>query len=246
MSAAFAHDRFLTTQWSMVLAAGGNAASDESARTEALATLCELYWYPLYAFVRRRGYDPDAAQDLTQAFFTRVIEKAYLRDATPTRGRFRSFLLGSLKHFLANEWDHARALKRGGGAVLLALDVELGEGESRYRLEPADDETPEHLFERQWALSLLERVLTRLREEHNAAGKRAQFDALKPVLTGDPIGETYAQLGERLNMSEGAVKVAVHRLRRRMRALLEEEITRTIADPRDIDDEIQHLFEVLS
>jgi RNA polymerase sigma factor (sigma-70 family) len=243
MSAA--HDRFLTTQWSMVLAAGGTA-SDEMSQTQALATLCELYWYPLYAFVRRRGYDPDAAQDLTQSFFARVIEKAYLRDATPTRGRFRSFLLGSLKHFLANEWDHAHALKRGGGVTVLPLDVELGDGENRYRLEPADDETPEHLFERQWALALLERTLARLREEHAEAGKGAQFDVLKPVLTGEPLDETYAQLGERLGMSEGAVKVAVHRLRRRMRALLEEEIARTVADPREADDEIQYLFGVLS
>jgi RNA polymerase sigma factor (sigma-70 family) len=241
MSAA--HDRFLTTQWSVVLAAGGTASAESAA---ALATLCELYWYPLYAFVRRRGHDPDAAQDLTQAFFTRVIEKAYLRDATPSRGRFRSFLLGSLKHFLANEWDHARAQKRGGGATMVPLDVELGAGETRYRLEPADDETPERLFERQWALALLERVLGRLREECDAAGKRAQLDTLKPVLTGEPTGETYAQLGERLGMSEGAIKVTVHRLRRRLRALLEEEIARTVADPRDVDDEIQHLFEVLS
>jgi RNA polymerase sigma factor (sigma-70 family) len=241
MSAA--HDRFLTTQWSVVLAAG-RSSSDESAA--ALATLCELYWYPLYAFVRRRGHDPDAAQDLTQAFFARVIEKAYLRDATPARGRFRSFLLGSLKHFLANEWDHARALKRGGGATMVPLDVELGEGETRYRLEPSDDETPERLFERQWALALLERVLARLRDECEQAGKGAQLDALKPVLTGEPTGETYAQLGERLGMSEGAVKVTVHRLRKRIRALLEEEIARTVADQRDVDDEIHHLFEVLS
>jgi RNA polymerase sigma factor (sigma-70 family) len=235
-------DRFLTTQWSVVLAAG-HATSAESA--QALATLCELYWYPLYAFVRRRGYDPDAAQDLTQAFFARVIEKAYLRDATPARGRFRSFLLGSLKHFLANEWDHARALKRGGGAVLLPLDVELGEGETRYRLEPADDETPERLFERQWALALLERVLARLRDESEQAGRGAQLAALKPVLTGEPLDGTYAQVGERLGMSEGAVKVTVHRLRRRTRELLQEEIARTVDDPRDVDDEIRHLFEVL-
>jgi len=240
MSAAA--DRFLTTQWSVVLAAG-HASAEESA--QALATLCELYWYPLYAFVRRRGYDPDVAQDLTQAFFTRVIEKAYLRDATPTRGRFRSFLLGSLKHFLANEWDRTQALKRGGGVVVLPLEVELGEGETRYRLEPADDETPERLFERQWGLALLERVLARLREEFEQAGKGAQLEVLKPVLNGEPIDETYAQLGERLGMSEGAVKVAVHRLRRRMRALLLEEIARTVDDPRDVEDEVHHLFEVL-
>jgi RNA polymerase sigma factor (sigma-70 family) len=238
-----AHDRFLTTQWSVVLAAGGKS-SRESA--EALATLCELYWYPLYAFVRRRGYDADAAQDLTQAFFARVIEKAYLRDATPTRGRFRSFLLGSLKHFLANEWDHARALKRGGGVTMVPIDVELGAGEARYRLEPPDDDTPERVFERRWALALLERVVARLREEYDNAGKADQFDALKFVLTGDPADETYAQLGERMKMSEGAVKVSVHRLRKRMRALLQEEIARTVADPREVDDEIQHLFEVLS
>jgi RNA polymerase sigma-70 factor (ECF subfamily) len=236
------HDRFLTTQWSVVLAAG-DAASSESA--QALATLCELYWYPLYAFVRRRGYDPEAAQDLTQAFFVRVIEKAYLRDATPTRGRFRSFLLGSLKHFLANEWDHARALKRGGGAPMLSLDVELGEGETRYRLEPADDETPERLFERQWALTLLTRVVARLRDEWQQAGKGDRFDALRPALTGEPDAQTYAQVGERLGMSEGAVKVAVHRLRRRVRTLLQEEIARTVEDPGEVEDEISHLFEVL-
>jgi RNA polymerase sigma factor (sigma-70 family) len=241
------HARFLTTQWSVVLAAArleSGPASAESA--QALATLCELYWYPLYAFVRRRGYDPDAAQDLTQAFFTRVIEKAYLRDATPTRGRFRSFLLGSLKHFLANEWDHARALKRGGGAPLLPLEVEIGQGETRYRLEPSSDETPERVFERQWATALLDRVLVRLREEQEQAGKGAQLDALKPALTGEPIDDTYAQLGARLGMSAGAVKVAVHRLRRRVRALLQEEIARTVEDPRHVDDEIQHLFEAVS
>ncbi len=241
MSAA--HDRFLTTQWSVVLAAG-DQSSRESA--EALATLCELYWYPLYAFVRRRGYDADAAQDLTQAFFTRVIEKAYLRDATPTRGRFRSFLLGSLKHFLANEWDYDRARKRGGGATMVPVDVEFGVGEARYRLEPPDDDTPERVFERRWALALLERVVARLREEYAEADKLTQFDALKFVLTGDPADQTYAQIGERLTMSEGAVKVAAHRLRKRMRALLQEEIARTVADPGDVDDEIRHLFEVLS
>jgi len=240
MSAA--HDRFLTTQWSVVFAAG-EGASDRS--SEALATLCELYWYPLYAFVRRRGYDPDTAQDLTQAFFARVIEKAYLRDATPTRGRFRSFLLGSLKHFLANEWDHAHAQKRGGGATMLPLEVELQQGETRYRLEPVNDETPERLFERQWGLTLLERVVTRLRIESNEADKGALFEALKPALTGEPLDETYAQLGERLGMSEGAVKVAVHRLRRRIRTLLQEEIARTVESPDDVEDEIQHLFEVL-
>ena len=240
MSAA--HDRFLTTQWSVVLAAG-EGASDRS--SEALATLCELYWYPLYAFVRRRGYDPDAAQDLTQAFFARVIEKAYLRDATPMRGRFRSFLLGSLKHFLANEWDHAHAQKRGGGVTMLPLEVELQQGETRYRLEPVNDETPERLFERQWGLTLLERVVTRLRLESNEADKAELFEALKPVLTGEPLDETYAQLGERLGMSEGAVKVAVHRLRRRIRTLLQEEIARTVESPDDVEDEIQHLFEVL-
>jgi RNA polymerase sigma-70 factor (ECF subfamily) len=211
-----------------------------------LATLCELYWYPLYAFVRRRGYDPDAAQDLTQAFFARVIEKAYLRDATPTRGRFRSFLLGSLKHFLANEWDHAHALKRGGAVTMLPLEVELQQGETRYRLEPVNDETPERLFERQWGLTLLERVVSRLRDEQNEADKGALFDALKPALTGEPLDETYAQLGERLGLSEGAVKVAVHRLRRRIRTLLQEEIARTVESPDDVEDEIQHLFEVLS
>src|SRR5689334_10122013 len=164
MSAA--HDRFLTTQWSVVLAAG-DQSSRESA--EALATLCELYWYPLYAFVRRRGYDADAAQDLTQAFFTRVIEKAWLRDATPTRGRFRSFLLGSLKHFLANEWDYARALKRGGGQVPIPIDAATAE--TTWHFEPADPRSADKIFEHRWALALLDQVLRRLRGDYVHDGK---------------------------------------------------------------------------
>jgi RNA polymerase sigma factor (sigma-70 family) len=232
--------QFATTRWSLVLAAGQRSSPQSSA---ALATLCENYWYPLYAYVRRRGHQADEARDFTQAFFARLLEKNDLAAADPGRGRFRSFLLTSLKHFLANEWDRNRAQKRGGGRS--ALSIDFGTAEERYRAEPAHDLTPERIFERRWAFVLLENVLARLHDESAQAGKSDSFDRLKGFLTGEQPTGTYGQLAAELNMSEGAVKVAVHRLRRRYRELLRAEIEETVADPDEIDREIRDLFSAL-
>jgi RNA polymerase sigma factor (sigma-70 family) len=232
--------RFATTRWSVVLAAGHASTGDSR---EALARLCESYWYPLYAYVRRWGYDADQAQDLTQEFFARLLEKHYLRAADPARGRFRSFLLGSLKHFLSNERDRAGAAKRGGRATVIPLEFETAEG--RYSREPADAETPESVYERRWALILLERTLGRLRREFDNAGKQTLFARLEGHLTGDQETVPYAELCAELGMSEGAIKVAVHRLRRRFGALLREEISETVSDPAEVDDEIRDLFRAL-
>jgi RNA polymerase sigma-70 factor (ECF subfamily) len=223
-----------------VLAAG--QASTPLSR-EALATLCETYWYPLYAYVRRWGYDAEQAQDLTQEFFARLLEKGFLRDADPARGRFRSFLLASLKHFLSNERDRVNAVKRGGRAVLVPLEVETAEG--RYSREPPDAETPETVYERRWATTLLDRALNRLRAEFEAQEKLELFTRLEGHLTGAVEALPYASLATALAMSEGAIKVAVHRLRRRYGALLREEISETVADPRQVDDEIRELFRAL-
>ncbi len=232
--------RFATTQWSVVLAAG-RASSAES--DVALATLCETYWYPLYAYVRRQGHDSVEAQDLTQGFFARLLEKEYLRQVHRERGRFRSFLLTSLKHYLLNEWDRDRAAKRGGGRRQFRLDFETGE--SRYRLEPAEEETPESIFEKQWALALLSRVQDALREEFRAVGKEDHFDRLSVWLTGETKSTSYCELAVGLGTTEGAVKVAVHRLRKRFRERLREEIAQTVASEADIDDEIHELFDAL-
>jgi RNA polymerase sigma factor (sigma-70 family) len=233
--------RFATTRWSQVLAAG----QDQTAVSrEALASLCEVYWYPLYAYVRRWGHDPDQAQDLTQEFFTRLLEKHYLRDADPSRGKFRSFLLASLKHFLSNERDRAFALKRGGRVTILPLEVETAEG--MYQREPPDADTPEKVFERRWALTLLERTLVRLRQEFTAGGRGALFARLEGYLTGEQLTVPYAQLAEELAMTEGAIKVAVHRLRRRFGALLRDEIGDTVSDPEQVDDEVRELFRILT
>lgn len=229
--------RFATTHWSLVLAAGAETGAGAN---EALARLCELYWYPVYAFVRRQGYSADDAADLTQGFFARVLEKSYLRDADPQKGRFRSFLLGCLRHFLSNERDRARALKRGGESVLVSLEQETAEG--RYLVEPRDELTPEKIFDRRWALTLLDQTLSRLRDEHVARGKLAVFDELKGFLTGDSADVPHASVAKALGVTEGAAKVAIHRLRRRFRNLLMEEVASTVADPGDVNDEIRHLL----
>jgi RNA polymerase sigma factor (sigma-70 family) len=238
--ASFGPRPFATTRWSLVLAAGQRCSPQSSA---ALATLCENYWYPLYAYVRRRGHDADEAQDFTQAYFARLLEKNDLAAADPGRGRFRAFLLTSLKHFLANEWDRARAEKRGGGRSVLSID--FGTAEERYRAEPSHDLTPEKIFERRWALVLLENVLARLHDESAQAGKADSFDRLKGFLTGEQAAVTYGKLAVELNTSEGAVKVAIHRLRRRYRELLRAEIEETVADAQEIDQEIRDLFSAL-
>ncbi len=232
--------RFTTTRWSLVLSAG-KPETEESAA--ALKELCETYWYPLYAYIRRQGHRADEAQDLTQAFFSRFLKKNYLELVKPERGKFRSYLLGALQHFLKNERDQARAAKRGGGRPPVSLDLE--NAEDRYRLEPSHDLTAEKIFERRWALALLDRVLGRLREELERTGKGNLFQALKCFLGGEEGRLPYAQSARELHMTEGAVKVAVHRLRRRYRDLLREEIAQTVAEPEDIDDEIRYLFAVL-
>lgn len=234
-------DGFATTRWSIVLAAGQGSTPEAQ---QALATLCETYWYPLYAFVRRQGYPVEDAKDLVQGFFARFLEKHYLQDVQREKGKFRAFLLVSLQHFLANEWDKAQAQKRGGGIRHLSLDLEGAE--NKYRLEPAHNVTPEKLFERQWALAVLARVLTRLQEEYRAAGHMARFDQLKSCLTAGSTAVPYSAIAGQLGMSEGAVRVAVNRLRRHYGALLREEIAQTVATPTDIDVELRALLEAMS
>jgi RNA polymerase sigma factor (sigma-70 family) len=221
-----------------VLAAGADESS--AAADQALTTLCETYWYPLYAFLRGRGRSVEDAQDLTQAFFARVLEKQALRQADPARGRFRSFLLTSLKNFASNEHDRGLTRKRGGGVPLVSLEFESAEG--RFQLEPPSHETPDRVFDRRWALTLLDRVISRLKMEMVAAGRDAYFERLKNYLTGDEPQLSYAQTATELGMSEGAVKVAVHRLRRQYRNLLRDEIAQTVSSPDEIDDELRHLW----
>ena len=230
-------DDFATTRWTMVVAAGDKQTSDANT---ALADLCQAYWYPLYAYVRRRTSE-DEARDLTQSFFAQLLEKNTVAAADQTRGRFRAFLLTALKNFLANEWEKERAMKRGGGATLLSLDFE--DGDSRLRIEPSAGETPEHLYERQWAMALLDRVLSQLREEYVADGKQRQFDLLKPFIIGS--GEDYQAAASELGWTDNAARVAAHRLRTRYRELLRSEIAHTVANADDVDDEIRWLFQVL-
>jgi RNA polymerase sigma factor (sigma-70 family) len=232
---------FALTHWSVVLAAG---RSDSTHGRAALEKLCRTYWPPIYAFVRRQGHNPPDAQDLTQEFFARLLEKKSLAGVDRAKGRFRSFLLASLKHFLANEWDKARAEKRGGGQVLIPIDAQAAE--SSCGLDPGDHMTAEKLFERRWALTLLEQVLQRLREEHIHDGKEKLFEQLKVTLTEASRSVPYAAIAARLAMSEGAVKVAVHRLRRRYRELLRAEIADTVAHPAEIEEEIRALFAALA
>jgi RNA polymerase sigma factor (sigma-70 family) len=232
---------FATTHWSVVLAAGQSADAQASA---ALEQLCRAYWYPLYVFVRRQGYHPEDAQDLTQAFFAHLLSKDFLDGVGPEKGRFRSFLLACLKHFVTDEWEKARTAKRGGNCPALPLDKE--KAEERYRLEARVEANPESLFERRWALDLLEHVLDRLRHEAADSSRRAVFAELECCLLGDRLSETYAQLGSRLGLSETAVKVTVHRLRQRYRELLLEEIAHTVTCPEELESEMRYLLEVVS
>ena len=232
---------FVTTHWSVVLTAG---RSDTPRARDALARLCQTYWYPLYTYVRRRGHSPEDAQDLTQEFFARLLEKNWVGAADQAKGRFRSFLLSAMNHFLADEWDKARAQKRGGGVPLVPLQFDTAE--TRYGLEPADNATPERSFELRWALTLLEEVLKQLQAEYEREGKADWFAALNPCLVGERTSQPYAELAAKLGVSEGAVKSAVHRLRQRYRQLLRDEITNTVAGPADVDEELRHLFAVLA
>jgi RNA polymerase sigma factor (sigma-70 family) len=231
---------FATTQWTAVLRARG---SDSQAH-EALSRLCQTYWYPLYAFVRREGHDPADAQDLTQEFFARLLESQWLAEVDPGLGRFRSFLLASLKHFLANERAKARTLKRGGGVP--HVPFQLDTGEERFRHEPADNRSPDKAYDRQWALMLLARALDHLREELVASGKETLFATLKDALGGDRHAVRYVELGEQLGLSETAVKVTVHRLRKRYRELLRAAIADTLVEGSDVEEELRHLQEALS
>jgi RNA polymerase sigma-70 factor (ECF subfamily) len=230
---------FPTTRWTLVV-----AASDPKRKEfrSALASLCENYWYPLYAYLRRRGYPADQAQDLTQEFFIRVLEGRYLDRADPEKGRFRAFLLTSLKFFVADEEDRNRAQKRGGGAL---LPLEFSSGEERYQREPAHDETPERIFERRWALSVLDRVVEKLRDEFVRHGRAEHFERLKVFLLGRSDAP-YAALAHELNTSEGALKVAIHRLRKRYRELFRQEIANTVADPAEVESELRFLAAVLT
>ena len=231
--------QFPTTRWTLVTAAGDQRRKEASS---ALVFLCENYWYPLYAYLRRRGYPADHAQDLTQQFFMRVLEGRYLDRANPEKGRFRSFILASLKFFVADEKDRDRAQKRGGGTV---VPLEFSSGEARYQREPAHDETPERIFERRWALSMLDRVVERLREEFVQHGRPEHFERLKVFLVGRSDAP-YAALAREMNTSEGSLKVAIHRLRKRYRDLFRQEIADTVADPAEVESELRFLASVLS
>jgi DNA-directed RNA polymerase specialized sigma24 family protein len=232
---------FATTHWSTILAARDVASPGAH---DALERLCRAYWYPLYAFVRRKGNSPAEAEDLTQGFFARFVEKRYLKGVTPEKGRFRTFLLCSLSHFLANEWDKSHRLKRGGG--LMFLPLETAQAEERYGLEPADNETPEQVFDRRWAEAMLATVLTRLRREFETAGEPERFDELKPFLLGDPGADSYAAVAGRLRVSEQGVKSAVHRLRHRFRESFREEIAHTVATRAEIDEELRYLIQLMT
>jgi RNA polymerase sigma factor (sigma-70 family) len=232
---------FVTTHWSVVLTAG---RGDTTRARDALAKLCQTYWYPLYAYVRRRGHSAHDAQDLTQEFFAQLLEGNWIAKADRDKGRFRSFLLMVMSRFLANEWDKSRTLKRGGKVQLVSLSLDTAE--MRYIKEPTDASTPEQAFEKQWALTLLEEVLQHLRSEYENDGKAIFFDKLKPCLIGSRETQPYASLACELGMTEGAVKTAVCRLRERYRERLKAEIAHTVASPSEVDSELRHLFRILA
>jgi len=238
---AFALQRkeFNTTHWSVVLAARGESTNAQ----EALEKLCRVYWYPLYAFVRRQGHSPEDAEDLIQGFFARLLQRKDMETVQRERGRFRSYLLVSLKHFTLNEQLRARAEKRGGGHSLISLDEV--EAEKKFAQEPVDKSTPEKIFERRWAMALLDKVLERLRQEYEATDRLRLFDTLRWFLSDEPAEQSQAEIGAQLGLSTGAVKQAVWRLRQRYRELLHEEVANTVATAADIDDEVRHLVAVL-
>lgn len=231
--------KFATTHWSLVVAA---ADREDPSAFEALTNLCRTYWQPIYVYLRRRGKDRDEALDLTQGFFARLLEKNYLADARRERGRFRTFLLSALDHFVANEWDRERALKRGGGAAVLSIDAP--QAETMYGQEPFHDDTPERLFDRRWARTLLDAGLDRLREESRRRSEEDRLERLLPMLSGEGE-EGYRDLASEMGTSEPALRVRVHRLRRRFRAILRDEVSRTVGDRSSVDEELRHLFAVL-
>ncbi len=231
---------FATTQWSVVLAAGNR---QDASSSRALEQLCRAYWPPLYAYVRRRVTGIHEAQDLTQAFFERLLEKDYLADAAPERGRFRAFLITAFKHFLANEWDRQKALKRGGGVRRLSLDFDSEKVAGG--IETVDSTTPDQIYERQWTLTLLDRVMQRLQRELERAGRGAEFSRLKHFIIGQS-GESYARAAADIGVSEPAARMTASRMRQRYRGILRDEIAQTVASPDDIDDEIQHMFSIFA
>lgn len=231
---------FVTTRWTVVLSAGRKSSAQAE---RALGELCQTYWYPLYAYVRRRGYSKEDAEDLTQAFFARFLEKNYLDGLSAERGKFRAFLLASLKHFLANEWDKANRQKRGGGAEHLSLDLE--HAEERFQHEPPDITSPDQIYDREWALAVLERVILLLRDECAADGKAALFDQARGYLMVGEAAIPYGDAARALGLDDGAVRVAVHRLRKRYRELLREEIAQTLVDGAQVDDELRSLHAAL-
>jgi RNA polymerase sigma factor (sigma-70 family) len=233
-------DQFATTHWSVVLAAGRRNSTQAR---RSLAVLCDGYWYPLYCYVRRQGYSAHDAQDLTQEFFLRLLAKNFLDGLSPERGRFRAFLLAAVKHFLSNERDRARAKRRGGGQKTLSLDFRGAE--DRFVLEPVDGSTPEKIYDRCCAVALVERALEQLKADYARSGQDAFFERFKGTLTGETGDSTYGELAGELGMTVGAVKVGVHRLRRRFRQRLRDEITQTVSDPAEVEDELRDLFGAL-
>ena len=232
---------FVTTRWSVVLSAQEKRWPQSD---EALETLCRAYWYPLYAYVRRQGRTPHDAQDLTQEFFARLLQKDYLQSVDREKGRFRTFLLVALKRFLANEWDRAQAQKRGGSHTHLPLDTDLAE--RRYQNEPAAELPADRIYERRWALTLLDQTMTRLRLEFERAGKGAEFERLKLYLTAEKGALAGPEVAASLGLSEGALRVARHRLRKRFREVFREEIAHTVSSPEEIEEEVRHLLAVLA
>ncbi len=232
---------FKTTIWRVVLDAGNDS---ESVVQQALEQLCEAYWFPLYAYVRRQGHSPEDAQDLTQAFFARFLERGYFARADPERGKFRTFLLSSLKYFLHEEWRRNQRLKRGGGKVFQPIAPE--EAENRYTAEPSDGLSPDVLYDRRWAEALLEQVMARLARDYESTGRTAVYTRLQQFLWGRQAEVSYAEMGAELGMAEGAVKVAVHRLRQRFRDLLREEVANTAQTPEQVEEELRHLMGVFA
>lgn len=240
----FGYDKaaaFSTTHWSVVLTAGQDNLEGAAV---ALEQLCRKYWHPIYAFIRRRGSGPHEAEDLTQGFFAHLLEMETLKKADQRKGKFRTFLLAALTKFLSNEWDKRQTLKRGGRSQIISLDE--AQAEELYHLEPVEPASPEKLFDRRWAATLLDGVLARLREEYRAGGKSELLTQLEPGLTQEAAPGRYADWSRALGMSEGAVRVALHRMRRRFGELLREEIAQTVASPAEVDEEIRHLFEAIS
>ncbi|HSI61559.1 MAG TPA: sigma-70 family RNA polymerase sigma factor [Candidatus Saccharimonadia bacterium] len=231
---------FLTTRWSLVVAARDAEAPGSDA---ALEHLCRSYWYPLYAYVRRQGHSPEDAQDLTQEFFARLLQKQWMHAAEPSRGRFRSFLLVALKRFLLNEWDRARTLKRGGAVQHVALDAD--DAEERFLKEPSLAATPERQFERRWALTLLDRAMATLKDEYAKDSREAEFDMLKEHLSAPRGSIPYADIATKLGIPPGTARAAVHHLRRRFGELFRAEVADTVSDPNDVQEEVRYLAGLL-